>query len=169
MRCMLYTGGAACASKPSAGGAAHAFGGSERWPSFIIWRWAGPALDGWIRCRWRTLLLQRPPPPPRRTTTTTSLRPVPSRPVRGGRPPERGLPRSQPRSPARNRPGKPLTRAPRRPPGNRPPRSPPGNLPASRPRKAPVAPPSAGSQRGRARPGRRPGSGRKRAVGGASL
>jgi hypothetical protein len=33
----------------------------RRWPSFIIWRWAGPARDGWTRCRWRAPPLLLPP------------------------------------------------------------------------------------------------------------
>jgi hypothetical protein len=100
----LFHGRRGRASRPSAGGAAHAFGGSEVWPSFIIWRWAGPVLDGWIRCRWRTSRLQRPLPHPRRSTTITSLRPDPSRPVRGRRPRRRRLPGSRPRNPAREPP-----------------------------------------------------------------
>jgi hypothetical protein len=31
------------------------------WPSFIIWRWAGPALAGWTRYRWKAR--HRPLPP----------------------------------------------------------------------------------------------------------
>jgi hypothetical protein len=45
---------------PAAGGAAYAFGRERRWPSFIIWRWAGPALDGWTRCRWTIPRLRVP-------------------------------------------------------------------------------------------------------------
>ncbi len=78
----------------------------RRWPSFIIWRWAGPALDGWIRCRWRTSLLQRPLPHNRHLATIASRRPV-----REERPPRRRLAGSRPRSPAGERR--------RRPPGRR--------------------------------------------------
>ena len=130
----------------------------RRWPSFIIWRWAGPALDGWIRCRWRTSLLQRPPPHHRHTTTITNRRPAPRRPVRGERPPRRRLPESRPRNPA----GERQRRVPRRRPGGPPPRRPPENQLANRPRKAL----SAGNRPGRVR---HPGSGQRRVAGGASL
>jgi hypothetical protein len=38
------------ASRPAAGCAAYSFRKERRWPTFIIWRWAGLARDGWIRC-----------------------------------------------------------------------------------------------------------------------
>lgn len=153
----LFLGRRGRASRPSAGGAAHAFGGSEVWPSFIIWRWAGPAQDGWIRCRWRTSPLQRLLPHPRRSATIASLRPDPRRPVRGRRPRRRRL-GSRPRNPARKRQG----RVPRRRPGDHP-RRPPRNRLADRQRKAPERRPSAGN-----RPAPHPGSGQRR-VGGVSL
>jgi hypothetical protein len=129
----------------------------RRWPSFIIWRWAGPALDGWIRCRWRMFLLHRLPPHPH-STIIASRRPDPGRPVHEKRPPRRRLPGSRPRNPARERP--------RRPPGSPPPRRPPENQPANRLRKVPEEPPSGGNRRGRVRRGRHPGSGQRRAAGG---
>ncbi len=145
----------------------------RRWPSFILWRWAGPALDGWIRCRWRTPLLRRPLPHPHRTATITSLRPVPGRPVRRERPPRNRPPESRPgnpaRNPARRRQGGAPRRAPRRPPGDPRPRRPPRNRLANRPRRASGGHPSAGNQPGRARPGQGPGSGQRRVAGGASL
>jgi hypothetical protein len=49
-------------------------GRERRWPSFTTWRWAGRALDGWIRCRWITPLLQRPRPQNRCSMTVTSRR-----------------------------------------------------------------------------------------------
>ena len=66
----------------------------RRWPSFTLWRWAGPALDGWIRCRWRArpLLL-----PPRRPHPMAPLRS--QRRAAGQAPPSRAgnLPRSRAR------------------------------------------------------------------------
>jgi hypothetical protein len=49
-------------------------GRERRWPSFTTWRWAGRALDGWIRCRWIIPLLQRPRPQNRCSMTVTSRR-----------------------------------------------------------------------------------------------
>ena len=128
-------------------------------PSFIIWRWAGRALDGWIRCRWITLLLQAPVPllhP--RSMAATSRHPVPGQHARGRRLPERAGPESLPPgnqpaaspaagSPPRRRAGNQLNGQRRRVPRSRRANRPPG----SRPREA-----AAGAQsvRGANRPRR---------------
>jgi hypothetical protein len=75
-----------------------------RWPSFTLWRWAGPALAGWIRYQWRT---RRPPPPPRR--------PHPMGPLRSQR---RAAGPAHP-NPAGNRPRSRVRRALRRQQGRR--------------------------------------------------
>jgi hypothetical protein len=74
----------------------------RRWPSFIIWRWAGPAQDGWIHCLRRALL--RIPRTPVHSTSRSphpaSQKPPPPHPA-GNLPGNRGLvaPRRQPRNP----------------------------------------------------------------------
>ena len=50
------------APRPAAGGAA-LVRRKLRWPNFIIWRWAGRALGGWIPCLRRVLRLHRAPHP----------------------------------------------------------------------------------------------------------
>jgi hypothetical protein len=64
--CKLYvvTPGRRCsgAPRPAAGGAA-LVRRKLRWPNFIIWRWAGRALGGWIPCLRRVLRLHRVPHP----------------------------------------------------------------------------------------------------------
>jgi pyruvate/2-oxoglutarate dehydrogenase complex dihydrolipoamide acyltransferase (E2) component len=55
-----FTGRRASAPRPAAGGAA-LVRRKRRWPNFIIWRWAGRALGGWIPCLRRALLPHRPP------------------------------------------------------------------------------------------------------------
>jgi hypothetical protein len=64
--CKLYvvTPGRRCsgAPRPAAGGAA-LVRRKLRWPNFIIWRWAGRALGGWIPCLRRVLRLHRAPHP----------------------------------------------------------------------------------------------------------
>jgi len=68
----------------------------RRWPSFIIWRWAGPALDGWIRCRWRAPPLVLPPRLRRHSAILRSPRPaVLPRPPGLGAGPARRRPRGQ--------------------------------------------------------------------------
>jgi hypothetical protein len=76
----------------------------RRWPSFTLWRWAGPALDGWIRCRWRA----RPLLPPHR-------RPHPMAPLRSQR---RAAGQAQPGR-AGNQPRSRARKAPRRQQGRR--------------------------------------------------
>jgi hypothetical protein len=106
----------------------------RRWPSFIIWRWVGPALAGWIRCRWRIPPLRLPPREPHLTTNSLSLQlllgPLPlGESVRRRRPPGRQL-----RGERRRLPGK----APGRQPGVGP-----GRALGNRPRRARVRAPSA--------------------------
>jgi hypothetical protein len=141
---------------PAAGGAAYAFGRERRWPSFIIWRWAGPALGGWTRCRWR---IRRVRVPHRHLPTTTSASPqgeaAADQPARGRRPPES---RPAQQNPRKNRPGAAPRRQrsaePRRAPENRP-RSPverlraglPGRAPSGRVEGARAARPRGGSPR----------------------
>ena len=138
--CRLVSGGRGSAS--TGGGWRRTCAWRERrWPSFIIWRWAGPAQAGWIRCRWRTPPPRLPPPDLHPSMTSMSpprLAPVPPR---GRRAPRR--------DPGRAAPGRPA-------PANR--RSAPRE-PRSRPGRAPGRRPSgAGPQRG---------SGPRRAAGGA--
>jgi hypothetical protein len=127
-----------------------------RWPSFTTWRWAGPALAGWIRYQWST---RRPPLPPRRQLHTSSKShqpvPAPGLPSRdASRPGSRAaaLPRSPLRGRAqRNRPKSP----PRRAPGN-PPRKAGGVRLARAPGKARAASLPAGRVRVDPLPGRVP-------------
>lgn len=49
------TGRRMSAPRPAAGGAA-LVRRKRRWPNFIIWRWAGRALGGWIPCLRRAVL-----------------------------------------------------------------------------------------------------------------
>jgi hypothetical protein len=108
-----------------------------RWPSFITWRWAGPARAGWIRCQWRT---RRPPVPPRRrlhTTISTRHRQVPAA---GPRSLDANQPRNRPRNPAEA------------PPESLPPERALNALARSRPKRAPESP--------RRNPRRRAGAGR---------
>jgi hypothetical protein len=165
-RARLYTGGGwrrTCAGR------------ERRWPSFIIWRWAGRALDGWIRCRWITVLLQAPVPllhP--RLMTATSRHPVPGQHARGRRLRGRAGPKSLPPgnqpaanpaagSPPRSPAGNPLNgqrrRAPRNRRANRPPGSRPGSPAGSRPRGAAA---EAQSVAGANRPRRAAAAGAKR-------
>ena len=170
-RARLYTGGGwrrTCAGR------------ERRWPSFIIWRWAGRALDGWIRYRWITRLLQTPVPllllhP--HSTTATSRRPVPGQLARERRLPgkaERGSlqagnqpagnpvagspPRNRARSPARSQASGQRRRAPRSQPVDRPPGSPLAAPAGSRPRRAVAAAPNVAG----ANQPRRPAVGAKR-------
>jgi hypothetical protein len=83
----------------------------RRWPNFIIWRWAGPALDGWIRCPWSQPLLPHPlpqhPPPLPRPARPRRLHPGLARQRRRLRaPPKRreNLPRRRRRGPPRSQP-----------------------------------------------------------------
>src|SRR4029453_12104317 len=72
----------------------------RRWPNFIIWRWAGRALGGWIPCLRRALL-----PLPRRPVhfISENLQPASQRPPHpaGKLPRDRGPggPRKQPKNP----------------------------------------------------------------------
>ena len=163
-RARLYTGGGwrrTCAGR------------ERRWPSFIIWRWAGRAQDGWTLFRWITLLLQTPVPLPRRhrrSMMASSRHPVPGQlgherrlPGRAGRgslpggnqpagnPAAGSPPRNPARSPARNQ----RNAQRRRGPGSRPVARP----LASRPRAAAaVAQSAAGAnQRRRVGAGAKPG------------
>jgi hypothetical protein len=140
-------------------------GRERRWPSFIIWRWAGRALDGWIRCRWRTPLPQLPPPRRRHSPITKNRRNAPGLPVREERRPRRLALKGRPRNPAREL-GR---RAPRR----RHEGLPPGRVPRSQrrspPGRAPGGVPSAGNPRPvRVRLNQHPGGERRRAAGGAN-
>jgi hypothetical protein len=133
-------------------------GRERRWPSFIIWRWAGRALDGWIRYRWIIPLLQVPVPVPRlqpRSMTATSRHPVPGQLARGrrlraregrgslragnqpaGNPPAGSPPGKPARSPARNQRNDQRRRGPRSRLAARPPGSPLASPAGSRPRGA---------------------------------
>jgi hypothetical protein len=121
----------------------------RRWPSFIIWRWAGPAQVGWTHCPQRELLLLLLllPRRPRHPSILMSLRQAPGRAVRAGHGvvgPEGSPPSGRPRAAAGSRRAK----APRRAPGGR------LRSRADRPSAAAAAP-----------PGRAPGSHRVRAAG----
>jgi hypothetical protein len=162
------------ASRPAAGGAAHAFGRERRWPSFIIWRWAGPAQGGWTHYPRKAPLL----PPPRRHHPLISMSHQPAGvrkrgPARGPGPggsrplvPPREAPRSRPvRAPRRALAGPPSGRA-RRLSGVAVPRLArvPGSLPgpavASRrhARVAAVPPPASGPRKDGAAGGASPGA-----------
>src|SRR5712691_9340882 len=128
-------------------------GRKRRWPSFIIWRWAGPAPGGWTLCR-RSCPLRRPHllSPPRRRPRPPAPRPRARPPRRPRNDPRAGRPRPVPRRPPRrprDRPSSPRSVAPRRRP-----RRPPGAV-AGRA--------AAGSGRRRSVPGLGPGQ-RRRAV-----
>ena len=142
----------------------------RRWPSFIIWRWAGPAQVGWTHCPQRVLLLlllllQRRPPHP---SPLMSLPPAEA-PVERAGPgvggPEGSRPSDRPRRAAGSRPVK----APRRAPAGRPrSRANPPSAAAARLGRAPVSPPAqaAGSPLdARAPNARLRGSGPRRAGG----
>jgi hypothetical protein len=145
------------ASRPAAGGAAHAFGRERRWPSFISWRWAGPGLDGWIRCPWRVPPLQLPPPRLRHSAIMPSRRPLGLPPAKGPAPAKR-RPSAQPSAPVRSPPGKGPGRA-----LANPPREP--NLPGKGHGRAPGSRP-ANQPRGRVLAVLPPGSGPRRVAGG---
>ena len=127
----------------------------RRWPSFIIWRWAGPALDGWIRCRWRTSPASTVPPPSPSSVTTTTTQPAghAAKPREGPSAAKEGAPRRPPRRPAKKA-GK---EGRRRPPEKRPPRRRAGNRPANRPGKARREARTAGKTAAKRRPGKRRG------------
>jgi len=131
----------------------------RRWPSFIIWRWAGPALAGWIRCRWRVPPLRLPPRDLHRSATSMS----PRRPVPAPLNPRESAPRraqrgSRPRGPG-DEPRNRLRRAPKRQPEGAPGRRR-GRPPVNRPGRAPERPQSGA--------GRPRGSGQRRADADAS-
>jgi hypothetical protein len=135
-----------------------------KWPSFIIWRWAGRALGGWIRCRWRIPRL-RPPPHHLHPTITTNRRPVPAPPVLAERRPRGPALKSRPRRQAERRPRE----APRKPQEDLPPGRLPRSLPGNRPGRAPGAVPSGANRpQRRVRPNPHPGGERKRVAGGAN-
>ena len=107
----------------------------RRWPSFIIWRWAGPAQDGWTHSPQRvTLLLLIPRHRPRHPSTLKSLLRAEGRVRRAALGPV-APGKSRPRRPAGSRLAKPPSQ-----PGGRP-----GRPPArdGRPRVRLVRPPSA--------------------------
>ena len=55
----------------------------RRWPSFIIWRWAGPDPDGWIRFRLEYPPAPTPTPPaPPEPTPATAQPSAPARPAK---------------------------------------------------------------------------------------
>lgn len=121
----------------------------RRWPSFISWRWVGPAQAGWIRCRWRTPPLRLPPPDLHPSMTSMSpprLAPVQPRGRRApGRVPRRAVPASRPSAPSEPRsqreraPGRRPSEAAGRRLGNQPvrvPGSPPKRARGSGPRRA---------------------------------
>ena len=115
----------------------------RRWPSFITWRWAGPAQVGWTHCPQRELLLLLLllPRRPRHPSILKNLRQAQGRAERaghGGAGPGRSPPSGRPRAAAGSRRAK----APRRAPGGRP------RSRADRPSAAAAAPP--GSHRVRA-------------------
>jgi hypothetical protein len=131
------------------------------WRTFIIWRWAGPALAGWTRCRWKAR--QRPLPPRRLRPMTISVSLRPGAAVLH--------PGDQPRNrvgshPPVVRPRRPLARAP-------------GNQPSALPRRVAGPPPESGAgvrlarvPAGAAPPGKRAPGGRppgRRAPGGRPL
>jgi len=121
--CKLYVGSPGrrlCASRPAAGGAAQLWR-ERRWPSFIIWRWAGPAQVGWTHCPQRELLLLLLllPRRPRHPSILKSLRRAEARAesaggVRGlgGVDPGRSQPSGRPRAAAGSRRAKVPRRAP---------------------------------------------------------
>ncbi len=128
----------------------------RRWPNFIIWRWAGPAQDGWTLCPRKEPLLHLPR---RRRRRSISMSPLPD----GGRAPAApggaGPGRSQllarpsgaarsplGKAPRRVRAGRPSDPAAGRPSGAA--AAPPARAPAARPGRA------AGSLPGRAQPAR---------------
>jgi hypothetical protein len=82
----------------------------RRWPSFIIWRWAGPALDGWTPCPWRAHPLLLPPQRRRHTVISMSRRPANPGLLAHAVVPARRRPNGRRSEPARSR----LARAPRR-------------------------------------------------------
>ena len=145
----------------------------RRWPSFISWRWAGPGLDGWIRCPWRVPLLQLPPPRLRHSAIMPSRRPLGLLPAKGPAPAKR-QPSAQPSAPVRSQPGRGPGRALANPPREpNPPGKGPGRAPGSRPANQPrgrvlaVLPPGSGPRRvavggGRLSPGSPAGPGPRR-------
>jgi hypothetical protein len=139
----------------------------RRWPSFIIWRWAGRALGGWIRCRWRTSLLQLLPPPRQYSTTVTSRPIVAGLPARVKRRPRSPAPGNRPRSRAGEGPRSPPGRAPRRRHGEPPPEKRPSGRDGNRQRGAPALP-GAGNPPRKARQSPLRAGGQRRA-GGARL
>ena len=119
----------------------------RRWPSFIIWRWAGRAQVGWTPCPQRVLpllllhLLRRPHPP----SILMSRRPAEGRAERAGH----GVVDHGAAGPGGNQPNGRLRAAA-------------ASRPARAPRKAPAGRPRSRANRqnvvGAARPGRAPGS-----------
>ncbi len=110
-----------------------------RWPSFILWRVAGPGPGGWIRCRESSPRLRRIPLPTRTMTTRRPPAPgpgLPRAPENRPNPPRGGAQQRRPRGRARKAPRK----APRKPPSD-PPGKPPRSLRASPPRKQRAKPP----------------------------
>jgi hypothetical protein len=153
----------ACAPPDRRRVAPHLLERKRRWPSFIIWRWAGPALDGWIHCRWKAPLLVLPPRRPRRLATLVSLpRPLHREPPVSPQRAARRRPSGRPSGP-RNRAAGPPSGA-----GNRPRRAVVGqrervlegrpgaaSLPAVRVRVAP--PPGNGPRKAVGKPATSPG------------
>jgi hypothetical protein len=113
----------------------------RRWPSFIIWRWAGPAQVGWTPCPQRVLLLLLLPHRPRHRSILKS-RPRVEGPVgraghrvagpaaspRSGRPRAAAAGSRPAKGPRRARVGPPRSRASR-----------PSGAAAARPARAPVS------------------------------
>jgi hypothetical protein len=152
------------ASKPAAGGAALCVRRERRWPSFIIWRWAGPALDGWIHCPWRAPPLLLPPRRRRHTATLKSCRRRGRDPAAPGEDPARRRPRDRLNGPAGRAPRRAAASPPREPePARRGVAARLGRALANHPR---VASPRAG--RALAAPRRGNGASRVGAVGGGS-
>jgi hypothetical protein len=138
----------------------------RRWPSFIIWRWAGPAQGGWIHCPRNPPLLLLPRRH-RHPSTSMSLRRhgeararAPHEPRPGGsRPAGRrsGRARSLLAKAPKRAPAEPPGKGPNRPSGE--PRSRLARVPGVRPARA-----AAGPARGRALGGPPRASGPRREV-----
>ena len=99
-----------------------------RWQSFTTWRWAGPALAGWIRCQWITRRL--PLLPRRRHRTTWKIRRHgPAEDPHRGESPPRNRPANRAVAPPRSLLPVSARRNPARSPANEAAGSPPESLP----------------------------------------
>ena len=162
--CYIRDSPVALARHDTGGGWRRTCAGRERrWPSFIIWRWAGRALVGWIHCRWKTPLLHPPPRLRRPMATPTSPRPVAGRPALERRRPRRVAPESPPRNRGSDQPRSRLAEGPRRADGDPRPGNPRRRAAGRRPRGALAGAPSGRNlAAGRRRPSPRPADARRR-------